>query len=310
MSKANSFADPFKGIDDDDMRKQFPAFAAKLDELYPGAMPYEEAIVSVSSLLRDKGFTEHNAIALVSCCRDESMKPFQNAINLLWGDSFNISSLAGSVTCGKTGFLAAMHHSPVDDQGLERYVIFSGPHIAISADGEVGKLARVGRSKVSSACGALIAFQGELANGKVSVAPDPTDLEQTHLKQTLLSYLQYGQTPSLEEITGFTRQAACDAVRGILKAVEDVKQAEHAIVSGILIHGPNGSHYFWPGTVEVSKSEEDLKPALLARQREDYSGEMLRYLQARADGGGLVCAECGTTMTPRVSSTSASSNAM
>lgn len=125
-----SFTAPFDGIDKTDVRPQFPTFAKKLDELYPGAMPYDEAVVAISALLRQHGFTETNSIALISACRDESMKSFTTALDLLWGETFNISSLAGILTCGKTGFGAAMHHSPVDENGLERYVVFTGPHSA------------------------------------------------------------------------------------------------------------------------------------------------------------------------------------
>ena len=90
------------------------------------------------------------------------------------------------VFCGTTGFKAAMAHAPQDVKGHESYVVFSGPHIGISADGAVGETRRKGRKGVGHACGALIAFCGELSEGKVSVELNQTDLEMSHLKQHVI----------------------------------------------------------------------------------------------------------------------------
>ena len=102
-------------------------------------------------------------------CRDEITRPFVDAADQLWGNSFSIASLAGMVMCGKTGFAAGLSHAPTEGlgkDGLEKYVFIVGPHIAISSDGEIGKVMRVGRPNISTACGAVLAFQAELTGGE------------------------------------------------------------------------------------------------------------------------------------------------
>ena len=78
-----------------------------------------------------------------------------------------------------------MHHSP-NIGGKERYVFYSMPHIAIDADGRIGAYKRVGREGESTACGALVAFQKELSDGKLNLSMDDIDIEQNLLKRRLL----------------------------------------------------------------------------------------------------------------------------
>jgi len=117
------------------------AFLSKLEKIFPGALLMEEQLVRATRVLSNHGFKESNSIALVCQCRDELTLPFEDAIKLLWGSNFNISSLAGMMFCGKTGLQAGMAHAPRDSKtGMERYVFFVGPHIAIDTDGNVGKV--------------------------------------------------------------------------------------------------------------------------------------------------------------------------
>ncbi len=97
----------------------------------------------------------------VDVCRDEISQPFIALIRNTWGEAFNLCSLAGMFFAGKTAILAAMHHSPLVG-GRERYVFYALPHIAIGADGQLGKCKRRGRKEDSNACGALNVFLNEL----------------------------------------------------------------------------------------------------------------------------------------------------
>ena len=74
-------------------------------------------------VLAKHGFNPENSINLISTCRDEVCRPFTEQVDRVWGNSFNISSLAGFCFCGRTGFKAAMAHAPVVD-GIERYVFW------------------------------------------------------------------------------------------------------------------------------------------------------------------------------------------
>ena len=113
-----SFKNPFGSVHSES--KLSRAFTDKLHDLFPGAMNHEEAAVAIKHLLRQRGFTAKDSIALVAQCRDEITKPFITAIDTTWLGSFNIGALAGSVICGTTGFKAALHHAPQDAQQCER----------------------------------------------------------------------------------------------------------------------------------------------------------------------------------------------
>ncbi len=111
-----------------------------LEEKFPGAIPEDFFIQQATDILERHGFTPNNAINLVSTCRDEICRSFTLELDRLWGPSFSISSLAGMVFCGRTGFKAAMAHSPVIG-GKERYVFWVMPHIGLSNDGLFGRFA-------------------------------------------------------------------------------------------------------------------------------------------------------------------------
>ena len=94
-----------------------------LEEHYPRCLPEPVLIDLMTDVLAEHGFTPATAINLVSNCRDEICRPFTEYLDEKWGaPSFNISSLAGMVFCGRTGWLAlvlstsntgALSHTPV-----------------------------------------------------------------------------------------------------------------------------------------------------------------------------------------------------
>ena len=137
-------------------------------QLFPGAIPEDKFIESMSRVVMGKGFNPKTSINMVSTCRDEICRPFVEELDSLWGESFNIASLGGFVFCGKTGFGAGMAHSPQKD-GKERYVFWVAPHVAFGTDGPVGQIWRSGRDQISSACGALIALNGQIESAKLNV---------------------------------------------------------------------------------------------------------------------------------------------
>jgi hypothetical protein len=56
----------------------------------------------------------------------------------------------------------------VQEDGRERYLFFSFPHIAINSAGNLGSIARPGRVGPSTACGALKKCLGDLKSEGVS----------------------------------------------------------------------------------------------------------------------------------------------
>lgn len=265
----------------------YPKFFDELDKNFPGAMPYEEYLVASKYLLSSKGFTGNNSLALISMCRDEITRPFVDAADQLWGNSFSIASLAGMVMCGKTGFAAGLSHAPTEDlgaDGLEKYVFIVGPHIAIDSKGEIGKVARVARPGLSGACGAVMAFQAELTGGTLSTAGDEVDLELNLMKQRILTQLKFGSTvPSLVDLTKAAHDRILIDTKSTASYAVDTKKSAAAYLSGVLVHGPDYSHYFWPASFELvtPSAKTDMLPQLLKAERSQYKSAMASYMTAR-----------------------------
>lgn len=189
------------------------------------------------------GFNAENSIACVSVCRDEITQPLITSIREKWGEAFNLSSLAGMFFAGQTGLAAAMHHSP-NIGGKERYVFYSLPHIAIDTDGRIGACKRTGRQGESTACGALVAFQKELSDGKLNLSMDDIDIEQNLLKRRLLREIPYGHVPDLLELTKITQKVVQKDIEYVLNTIVDRRKSDYAVISGIQIHGPE-HNYIW-----------------------------------------------------------------
>lgn len=301
-------ADPWEGVDGKDARSAFPKFRRQLERLYPGALPYDEAAASIVQLLEKHGFRAGNSVAMVSQCRDDETKAMAQALDALFcGRSLNISSLAGTVFCGKAGLRAGMCNAPVDEDGWARYVLFAGPHIALSQDGEFGSVPRPGQDKRAvCACGTLQGFAKELRAGKLDLTADPVDLELHHLKQLLLQGVHVGlPAPDLHQLTMIAHQVTVDSVRKTVAAAVDGGKGLTAIVTGVLIHGPNDTHYFWPGTLETTQPAKkgsalakkgeplvvDALPELKQQSREEYTAKFHQLLAARAHQQA-VCVSC------------------
>jgi hypothetical protein len=220
-------------------------FESTLRSLYPGAVTEAQFVEQSISALKPYGFTRETAIACVGVCRDEISQPFTTLVKAAWGEAFVFSSLAGMIFLGRTGFKAAEHHSPVLG-GRERYIFFALPHIAIGPQGEPGLCVRTGRSEPSSACGALAAFQKELASGKVSTSLDPDDLEYSLLKQRLLPAIPWGAVPELPELTRRAYDAVLEDITRLASATVNTAHADYAIFTGIQVHGSQAT-YIWPG---------------------------------------------------------------
>jgi hypothetical protein len=209
--------------------------------------------------LNKSGFDANNAIACVSVCRDEITQPLIALIRKKWGEAFNLSSLAGMFFAGQTGLAAAMHHSP-NIGGKERYVFYSLPHIAIDADGRIGAYKRAGREGESTACGALVAFQRELSDGKLNLSMDDIDIEQNLLKRRLLREIPYGHVPDLLELTKITRKVVQKDIEYALNTIVDRRKSDYAVISGIQIHGPDGNYVGdVSGYVVVNNVREEIK---------------------------------------------------
>jgi hypothetical protein len=194
--------------------------------------------------LKKLGFNDENAIASVCICRDEISQSLRSIIKHVWGEAFNLSSLAGMFFAGKTGLKAAMHHAPVV-AGKERYVFYALPHIAIGAEGKLGVCKRRGRKEESNACGALNVFLKELSGKKLNLAMDNEDVELSLIRMCLLKEIPYGYVPNLLELTKITHRIIQTDLKNALSKIANTKKSDYTLITGIQIHGPNGN-YVWP----------------------------------------------------------------
>lgn len=218
-----------------------------------------EFIKKTYAALKELGFNDDNSIAATCICRDEISQTLRSIIKHMWGEAFNLSSLAGMFFAGKTGLAAAMHHAPIEN-GRERYVFYALPHIAIDAEGHIGICRRTGREGASVACGALNAFQKEMASGRVNITMDNEDVEQSLIRMRLLREIPYGHVPDLLELTRITQTAIQADLENTIMKVVNTEKSDYAVITGIQIHEAEGN-YVWPAACYaiVNRERTDLK---------------------------------------------------
>jgi len=154
-----------------------------LHKEFPGALPAPGVHRRLKMFLeKDYNFTQSKTLFGTSTCPDEiNNKPNGLAalMSSYWGSVFPLGGLAGVPFAGKTGFKAFSHHVPVDGD----IIVVYGPHVGISAEGEVGKHLRKGQDEASTACGACIgAYNACIAAGGGDFEFDEVDIQMGFIK--------------------------------------------------------------------------------------------------------------------------------
>jgi hypothetical protein len=185
------------------------------------------------------GFTADNTLACVSLCRDEISSPLAASVREVWGESFNLSGLAGMFFVGRTGLSAAIHHAPRVDR-RQRYVFYAVPHIAVGEGDSLGLCRRKG-IRESNACGALCTFLAELKAGGPSLAMDQDDLEMSLLRLRLVKEIPHGRLPDLLELTRLTQKVIVADLERAIETVLDPETSDYAMLTGIQIHTGEGN---------------------------------------------------------------------
>lgn len=230
-----------------------PAFVNTIQSQFPGTLSLDTYFQQSYELLKNRGFEDENTMGMVSVCRDELTDPFFEKVIHYWGKTFNCCSLAGFVTMGKTGLAAAMGHTPIED-GVRRFVFYAMPHIAMSRRGEIGKVYREGIRNASHACGALEAIVAELDSGRLHLEMDMQDIEQTIVRQKILSTLTYGEKPDLVAVTKLAAKLIRQDVEKLL-ATLDRSVFNYAIATGIQVHGPFETNWIYPLSLSIFESD-------------------------------------------------------
>lgn len=218
-------------------------------DAFPGALPVEDYVKRTYDACLEHGLVSEKTLAMVGVCRDELTDGLTEPIRAAWGSPFRMSGLAGMLFLGQAGLRAAQHHAPGAD-GRRRYVVYAMPHIGIDDTGRIGYVNRPGQDLITTACGALQGFRGELESGQVYSEIDPYDLEMSLMRQRLLRSIPYGTVPTIAELTTITRDVILDDLGRTAARMHSWRDADIAVFSGIQIHTPDGD-YVQPGHSSV-----------------------------------------------------------
>ncbi len=213
---------------------------------FPGALGDAEYVGRTVTQLRPHGFTSEDAIACLATCRDEICRSLHVQVQKEWGETFNLSSLGGMLTLGRTGFHAFHAHAP---RSLVRrqHIYYAMPHIGIGDDGTLGVVDRRGIPEGSKACGALFALAEELEQGRVDLNLDMGDLEQSRLKMRLVGSMRWDQALGPVELVKLAEQAIREDLEAGIAATVDTGQVDYGLFTGVQIHGPGHRDYIFPG---------------------------------------------------------------
>lgn len=213
---------------------------AATEQVYGETVAVEDFVTWSEWALARVGFRPSNALPVLAVCRDELMGDVDDAISATWGRPFQVGSLAGMVFVGRTGMSAALGHVPGED-GRHRFVVFCLPHIGMDDDGDIGHVQRRGMYRESSACGALVSFQRQLAGGEHTFELEALDVEQSLLRRRLAPLVSSDAT--LVELTEKVRQAAVADVCGFIDLARGAEPVDVAYISGVVVHLPDGADH-------------------------------------------------------------------
>lgn len=218
---------------------------AVITRAFPGAVPMGRFLAQQSAWLRSSGFAPDDSLAVSATCRDEILAPLRAQVRTHWHRAFDFSSLSGLPLAGLTGVRAALGHAPQTGSRTE-IVVFALPHIGLLANGTLGQAMRRGRVDPTAACGSLIAAIEQTRKDPIG-AIDPDDPEQSLVRARLIS-----ETPDLagSDLVTVTRTVQALMVTDLwrlLERISDADQVDVALVSGVVVHGPEGLDFVEPG---------------------------------------------------------------
>jgi hypothetical protein len=237
-------------------------FYSVLQSNFPGSMPLPEYIKKTYEAVEKYGFNDPNTMGMISICRDEITDPVYAEVIATWGKTFNCCSLAGFITFGKTGLSAAKGHTPIENS-IRRFVYYAMPHIAISEKGIIGEVMREGIENSTHACGALELIVNELKKGEIFLQTDPDDIEQSIVRQKILSNLKYGKIPDLVEITKLAKSIIQIDLDKLLNSL-DSSIFYYSVFTGIEIHGPEETEWIYPSDSYVLNNGSKIELKILS----------------------------------------------
>jgi Limiting CO2-inducible proteins B/C beta carbonyic anhydrases len=221
--------------------------ATQIRDEFPGAVPAKDFVARWRALCFAAGFTADTALLAVGTCRDEVCFPFVAQLEGVWGPAFQLGSLGGLLTVGRTGIAAVASHAPLEPGQPVRYVLVAAAHIGVDGSGTFGYLRREHQEVSSRTCGALMAFRDELLTSRLRLGYDPVDPEMSLLRERILTALVYGDIPEPVELTQVVARVIDEDLRALLSWIQDAsvpeREVQTAVVTGVLIHTATGDWF-------------------------------------------------------------------
>lgn len=213
-----------------------------IENQFPDAIPCHKFFAKANWKLAERGLTPANTLFAECTCRDEINQPTVEILGNRWGESFNLSGLAGFPVAGKTGFSAYANHAP--DNG--NLFIFYGPHVGIDREGNIGQIRRDGMTQTSTCCGSLLIYLDKLRND-VGYKPkfDPLDVGQ-YLVESSLDNVSSQFLNDDDQIVALTNAAFLKIEQQLLDVITQSDcSVDIYLLGGLIINTPrNLSDHF------------------------------------------------------------------
>lgn len=216
---------------------------------FPGAIELHDFLDAAGVALQEHGFRPGEALAVTAGCRDEIAAEYRAEVRRRWDQAFDFSTLSGLPLAGITGMRSVIDHTP-HTAGHPEVVIFAMPHIGVLDDGTLGRVNRRGRSRPTTACGSIttaVRWARAVPVSDVTGDPehpvvDPLDAEQSLVQEQLYGRLgDFSKLSKRDLIRAVADLMAYDLWR-LLDAVTVPTEDDVAVVTGILVHGPDGDY--------------------------------------------------------------------
>jgi hypothetical protein len=230
-----------------------------LHEFFPGALPSHAMYSRIQKAITGDrfGLTPANTIFGTSICPDEiNTKRFSlpQLMKSYWGRCFPLGGISGTPFAGKTGFTAFSHHVP--DNG--NVIVLFGPHVGVSASGEVGKVHRDGQRCESTSCGAVVgAYKACLDSNFHDDDFDESDMQMCWIKSKIGPKVQ--SLKAFKNPLAMLAHYAFEMVKAKIRQVvnNDFSNGYLILIGGIQINMPEPyCEHFLPYMFEVSKRGE------------------------------------------------------
>lgn len=219
------------------------------------------------------GYVEANTCFGASICSDEINRGSNTeyclftALKEEYGHegAFELGGLAGIPFVGRSGLGAYAHHVPDKDTQAGKLLILYGPHVGISETGDVGKIRRVGRAKLSGSCGAGIgAYQAIAKSSKLGVSKD-YDFSEEYIIQELQKRISKDPSPldrknQVDPIVYTTYQVYCmsrDLLYSSVASSGTLEECDEiAMVGGVIVNQYGDTDYFQPLSFQAVRKVE------------------------------------------------------